>query len=219
MKITIIVDNEAENGLKKEWGFAALIENEERILFDTGASKEVLTYNAEKLGIKPKAIDKLIISHDHWDHTGGLSWVLQNKGAKVYILESFSSQLKQKLSDVEVIEVKGLSEISKNIYSSGPIKSADKYKLYEQALFLRTTNGIIVITGCAHPGLERIIEKARKLGSVRAVIGGFHGFDKLQALREVEVIAPCHCTAKKEEIEKVFPDNTKKCKAGLTLNF
>lgn len=219
MKITIVIDNEADGALKKEWGFAALIESNERILFDTGASKEVLAYNAEKLGIKPQAIDKLVISHDHWDHTGGLDWVLKNKELEVYILESFSKQLKEKLRKHKAIEVKKPSEISNNIYSSGPIQSADKYRLYEQALFLKSDKEIIVITGCAHPGLERIIEEARKLGNVKAIIGGFHGFDKLEVLQGIKIIAPCHCTAKKEEIEKAFPNNTKKCKAGLMLNF
>ena len=219
MKITIVVDNEAENNLKKEWGFACLVENNEKVLFDTGASKEVLAYNAEKLGVKPESISKLVISHDHWDHTGGLGWALQNRKLKVYILEAFSPQLKQKLSGFEVIEVRELTEISKGIYSSGPIERADKYKLYEQALLLKTANGIVVVTGCAHPGLERIIEKAKQLGKVRAVIGGFHGFDKLEALCGIELIVPCHCTVRKKELAKAFPDKTLICKAGLTLEF
>ena len=219
MKITIVVDNEAENGLKKEWGFACLVESNEKVLFDTGASTEVLAHNAEKLGIKPQAIDKLVISHDHWDHTGGLNWALQNKELEVYILGSFSSRLKQKLSGFKVIEVKGLTEISKDIYASGPIESADKYRLYEQALLLKTANGVVIITGCAHPGLEKIIEKAKQLGNVQAIIGGFHGFDKLEALYGIELIAPCHCTVRKKEIEKMFANKVKKCKAGLTLEF
>jgi len=219
LKITIVVDNEAENDLKKEWGFACLVESNEKVLFDTGASTEVLAHNAEKLGIKAKGIDKLVISHDHWDHTGGLDWALQNKELEVYILESFSSQLKQKLSGFKVIEVKELTEISKDIYVSGPIESTDKYRLYEQALLLKTANGIVIITGCAHPGLEKIIEKAKQLGNVQAIIGGFHGFSRLEALRGLALIAPCHCTVRKKEIEKAFPDKVKKCKAGLTLEF
>ncbi|MCD6478529.1 MAG: MBL fold metallo-hydrolase [Candidatus Diapherotrites archaeon] len=219
MKITIIVDNEANQGLKKEWGFACFIESAERILFDTGASAEVISHNAKELGIEAKAIDKLVISHDHWDHTGGLNWVLQNKGLKVYILESFSSQLKQELGGLEVVEVEELGEISRDVYSTGPIESADKYRLYEQALLLKTEKGIVIITGCAHPGLERIIERAKQLGKVRAVIGGFHGFNRLEALRGLEVIVPCHCTQYKEKIMQTFADKVKPCKAGLTLEF
>jgi 7,8-dihydropterin-6-yl-methyl-4-(beta-D-ribofuranosyl)aminobenzene 5'-phosphate synthase len=213
------VDNEANQGLKKEWGFACFIEGAEKILFDTGASAEILSYNTKKLGIEPQAIDKLVISHNHWDHTGGLDWVLQNKELKVYLLESFSSQLKQGLSGLEVVEVKELSEISKDVYSTGPIKSADKYRLYEQALLLKTEKGIVIVTGCAHPGLERIIEKTRQLGNVHAVIGGFHGFDKLEALHGLEIIVPCHCTQHKEKIMQAFADKVKLCKAGLTLEF
>ena len=75
MKITIVYDNNAEPGLKADWGFSALIElNEkrEKILFDTGANSEILFYNLKKLNINPKDVDIIVISHRHWDHTGGL---------------------------------------------------------------------------------------------------------------------------------------------------
>ena len=47
----------------------------------------------------------------------------------------------------------------------------------EQALFLKTKeNELIVIVGCSHPGLEKFILKAQELSSIKAIIGGFHGF-------------------------------------------
>jgi 7,8-dihydropterin-6-yl-methyl-4-(beta-D-ribofuranosyl)aminobenzene 5'-phosphate synthase len=56
-----------------EWGFAALIEADGRtVLFDTGARPDTVLKNAEELGIDLSTVDTVVISHNHWDHTGGL---------------------------------------------------------------------------------------------------------------------------------------------------
>ncbi|MDO9575327.1 MAG: MBL fold metallo-hydrolase, partial [bacterium] len=92
MKITIIYDNEVwEKGLTSDWGFSALVEvNNRKILFDTGANGAILLSNMEKLGIDPTSFSEVIISHYHWDHTGGLSDLLtRNRNIKVYSLPSF----------------------------------------------------------------------------------------------------------------------------------
>ena len=76
MKLTIVYDNDIykkDMGLKADWGFSCLIETEgEAILFDTGAKGEILLENMEILGVNPKSISKIVISHEHWDHNGGL---------------------------------------------------------------------------------------------------------------------------------------------------
>ena len=76
MKLTIIYDNEVykkDIGLKSDWGFSCIIETEdETILFDTGARGKILLSNMEKLDINPKEINTIVISHEHWDHNGGL---------------------------------------------------------------------------------------------------------------------------------------------------
>ena len=56
-----------------EWGFAALIEADgHSVLFDTGARPGTVLKNAEELGIDLSAVDTVVLSHNHWDHTGGL---------------------------------------------------------------------------------------------------------------------------------------------------
>jgi len=57
--------------LQADWGFSALVEGENisRILFDTGANGNILLSNMEKLNIDPITIDKVFISHAHFDHT------------------------------------------------------------------------------------------------------------------------------------------------------
>jgi 7,8-dihydropterin-6-yl-methyl-4-(beta-D-ribofuranosyl)aminobenzene 5'-phosphate synthase len=56
-----------------EWGFAALVEaSGRRLLFDTGGRPDTVLGNAEALGVDLASIEDLVLSHGHWDHTGGL---------------------------------------------------------------------------------------------------------------------------------------------------
>ncbi|MFT5232643.1 MAG: 7,8-dihydropterin-6-yl-methyl-4-(beta-D-ribofuranosyl)aminobenzene 5'-phosphate synthase [Candidatus Krumholzibacteriia bacterium] len=56
-----------------EWGYSALIEVDGKtILFDTGARPKTVLRNAEELGIDLSIVETVIVSHHHWDHTGGL---------------------------------------------------------------------------------------------------------------------------------------------------
>jgi len=85
IRIQIVVDNEAQEGLQAEHGFALWLEvDDQKILFDTG-QKDALVHNADKLHLGLDKIDTLILSHGHYDHTGGLADVLScNHHAKVY---------------------------------------------------------------------------------------------------------------------------------------
>jgi 7,8-dihydropterin-6-yl-methyl-4-(beta-D-ribofuranosyl)aminobenzene 5'-phosphate synthase len=57
--------------------------------------------------------------------------------------------------------------------------------LKEQSLIARKKNGLIVITGCSHPGLENILRSASEFGEIYRVIGGFHGFNRLEVLKDM----------------------------------
>jgi len=86
MKITTIVDNTASGRMWAEHGEAILIETEnKKILFDTGQTPEVLRYNMASLGLAPEEIDAVVLSHGHYDHTGGLPWLLKaNSSLEIY---------------------------------------------------------------------------------------------------------------------------------------
>ncbi|MFT6927754.1 MAG: 7,8-dihydropterin-6-yl-methyl-4-(beta-D-ribofuranosyl)aminobenzene 5'-phosphate synthase [Psychromonas sp.] len=83
--ITLLVDNQAETGLKHEHGLSILIEHRgKRILFDNGQN-DGLFYNAQKLAIRLTDIDLIILSHGHYDHGGNLARLLEiNPNALFY---------------------------------------------------------------------------------------------------------------------------------------
>jgi len=88
MKLTCLVDNAVQphSASWGEHGLAFLIESEEGwLLFDTGASGAVLLHNLEVAEVAPRSISALVLSHSHWDHTGGLSALLERvPGLPIY---------------------------------------------------------------------------------------------------------------------------------------
>ncbi|MDH7479697.1 MAG: MBL fold metallo-hydrolase [Syntrophomonadaceae bacterium] len=86
IRITILMDNTVRvPRLKAEHGWAALVEKgPERLLFDTGQSPQFLE-NARLLGIDLTGVSKAVLSHGHYDHSGGLPEFLRlNSRALVY---------------------------------------------------------------------------------------------------------------------------------------
>jgi len=206
MKLKIIYNNEANPGFKPGWGFACLIENKnEKILFDTGADSETLLYNMEKLKIEPKEIKIIVISHNHWDHVGGLQGFLKANENKAKIIKPAEFSKPTKIID--------------DIYSTGYLQTG-LVGIKEQSLFIKTKKGLVVLVGCSHPGVDKILDVVKKyrqmhnLGKIYAVIGGFHGFDKFDYLKGINIIGACHCTQYKKEIKEKYPKNYKEIRAG-----
>jgi len=195
VKLTIVYDNEVfQKGLRSDWGFSCLVEIERRkILFDTGADGNILLHNMEKLNINPEDIDAVFLSHNHWDHIGGLESLLNVKpDIKIY-RPDFSSKPK---------------EFYPNLLTTGILEGI------EQSLMIKTNKGLVVVGGCSHPGLENILSVAREQASIYLVLGGFHGFNKFDALQDVSLIMPCHCTQHKQKIMALYPKKSSRCGAG-----
>jgi 7,8-dihydropterin-6-yl-methyl-4-(beta-D-ribofuranosyl)aminobenzene 5'-phosphate synthase len=210
-KLTIVYDNEvSKQGLKSGWGFSALIEMERTspILFDTSDDGSALLYNMQELGIDPRRIGIIFISHGHGDHTGGLQALLEVNGdAEIYI----PSSLWIRLPGRKVTAVTGPVQICVGVFSTGELKGI------EQSLVVMTNKGIVVVTGCSHPGVSEILRVASRFGKISGIIGGLHGFHDFDRLRGLSLICPCHCTQYKSEILRLFPDSYEECGAGLTL--
>ncbi len=82
LALTVLVDNRVEiRGLRAEHGLSILLQaegdfGERRLLFDTGQSGEVLMHNLRALRIDPGGVRDVVLSHGHYDHTGGLrAWL------------------------------------------------------------------------------------------------------------------------------------------------
>ena len=89
MKITVLIDNNANEGLKAEWGLSLLIEHEGAVyLADTGAT-DAFAENAAALGIDLSTVDACVLSHAHFDHAGGLrSFFARNRRAPVFVAKA-----------------------------------------------------------------------------------------------------------------------------------
>jgi len=211
MKITIVYDNEVKKvALRADWGFSALIETgkDPPILFDTGADSSILLHNMNELGIDPKDIATIVISHAHGDHTGGLIDILKaNKDAELYIPVSFHTNVIGR----KITVVKEAIQIAEDVFSTGELEGV------EQSLALRVDKGIFVVAGCSHPGVGNILKAAARFGKVYGIAGGFHGFRDFKILGELSLIYPCHCTQHKKKIKELFEDKVVECGAGLVI--
>ena len=211
------------------WGFSCLVDN--RVLFDTGEKAEYLFNNMRNLNIDISSIEMVVISHDHWDHTGGLWELLEKrKGLKAYACPHFSRAFKDKVKKLkaELIEAEKIIEVTKNIFITGEIVKGYS-GIPEQALAVKTSRGITVITGCSHPGIVRIVEKVKEANpseKICLVFGGFHLMNSdnrevriiAQRLKEmgVEKVGPTHCTGyeAQEIFKERYADNFISIKAG-----
>ena len=207
MKLTVLYDNTAlQPDLQPDWGFACAIElAESNVLFDTGTEAQILLGNMNKLGFTPRDFDIVAISHDHYDHTGGLAAVLAGSpDITVVIPSQFSPDFKDRVvgTGAKLAEIDGAGEIAPGLYTCGQRGDG----IIEQAVAMDTADGLVVVTGCAHPGVVEIVTQAKAAfdGDIALVMGGFHlmatpvaGVEdiirKLQMLG-VQRAAPCHCT-------------------------
>jgi 7,8-dihydropterin-6-yl-methyl-4-(beta-D-ribofuranosyl)aminobenzene 5'-phosphate synthase len=156
------------------------------------------------VGVNPGRIQSLAISHNHRDHTGGLSSLLKaGSNPTVYLLPSFPNRFKRSVGrKTHVEDVKPGQFLAEGLYTTGEMHN----HIAEQSLIIQTRKGLVIVTGCAHPGIVKIIERAKNLydGPVYLVMGGFHlrgknDFEMTAILADfrrlgVVKVAPSHCT-------------------------
>ncbi|HUT88230.1 MAG TPA: MBL fold metallo-hydrolase [Thermoguttaceae bacterium] len=232
--VTVVYDNYAlKDGMKTAWGFACVVEGlGETILFDTGGEGGVLLANMAKAGFRPEQIGSVVLSHLHSDHTGGLvDFLKANNKVRVFVPEAFPAEFREKVreSGAEVVETEGPCKICDGAWTTGVLKEP----LAEQGLCLETPEGPVVVTGCAHPGIARMAEAARRHAKkpVFAVLGGFHMSrapdDQIDAairgLQEggVRRAGPSHCSGDKtrKAMQEAFGERYVRSGLGARLVF
>lgn len=252
LRITTLSENTAMLGdFLGEWGLSVLVEMDgTTVLLDSGSGRSVI-HNADSLGIDLRRVDRIVLSHGHYDHTGGLREVLRRMRKQVEIiahpdiweakyargrgsqraryigipfqrreLESLgaSFQLTREpvaitgsiLTTGEIPMVTDFERIDEVLYveQDGELKPdglAD-----DQALIVKTGQGLVVILGCAHRGMINTLYHAQKLtgvSRVHSVVGGSHLISAsegqlrktIAVLKElgVERLSLCHCTGLK----------------------
>lgn len=204
--LTIVYDNNVyDERLVTAWGFSCYVNVDNvTVLFDTGGDAQILLENMAKLNLDVGEIDVIVLSHIHGDHVGGLFGVLElNSQVKVYLPASFPDEFENRVREYgcEVIEVKNAVKICNGLATTGGLDT-----IREQSLMIATSKGLVVVTGCAHPGVINIVKKANELTGMEVylVMGGFHLtgasestilsiIEQLKALG-VKKVAPCHCS-------------------------
>ena len=200
--------------LKTAWGFGCVVKTSKGLLlFDTGGNSEILLSNMEKMNIDPKWISTIIISHIHGDHVGGLKGFLEkNNNVTVFIPSSFPNSIRDMITNqkAKFVKVSESRKISDFIFSTGELYGPPE----EQSLVINSKRGLIIITGCAHPGVVNIVKKAKEIfpeEKVYIVIGGFHHppVVVVKKFRELVVnkIAPSHCTG--DPVREAFREEYK----------
>ena len=117
-----------------------------------------------------------------------------------------------------VVKSKDSQKVRAGIFTSGEILTDYKAAfLAEQALIVKTSKGLVILTGCAHPGIVRIVKHVKQQfprTPIHLVAGGFHLMnadkrmvsviaDELMRLG-VKKVGPTHCTG--DDAEKIFQE-------------
>lgn len=236
MEIKLIANGSSKwERLIHRWGVSFLIG--EDVLFDTFGDPGVFLNNIHRFNIDITKIKHIIISHDDWDHISGLWYLVHDrKDITIYICPGFREDIKERMKPfgVRLVEVADSSLLKEDIYSTGQLCSESEGRLiYEQSLIAKTAKGLVIITGCAHPGIISIVDNIRKKfnENIHFLIGGLHLKDKTIAQIEevisslksysIDKIAPLHCTGEIAQrlFKEAYGDNYISLKIGETLEF
>ena len=166
-EITVLATNTANFGGIGEWSFSALLESDdEKILFDTGFNENTVLHNANLLGKDLSQVEKVILSHFHGDHTGGLiklrktfKEINPKAFSTVYVADGFFEQRYDEngelrgfiggFNDVDnflketddlgirFVILKEPIEISKNLYLSGPVERIHERVVVSPGFYLK----------------------------------------------------------------------------------
>jgi len=222
-RVTVVFDNyKSDDRMQTGWGFAAYVEaNGRRVLFDTGPGMDPLRKNMAALGLEADDIDSVVISHRHADHAGGL-------GALPRRLQVIVPGKGGIGGGQRVVENRGVQDLGGGMRAVlvGGV-------LPEQFLLAPGDARTLILCGCAHPGVGKMVEAAaeRAPGKKYLLMGGLHlsgaPQDALAALCHrlrdlgVEAVAPCHCSGQeaRDAFSRFFGEGFITAAAGSVVEF
>ncbi|MCK5394038.1 MAG: MBL fold metallo-hydrolase, partial [Candidatus Omnitrophica bacterium] len=165
--------------------------------------------NMNLLGVDINKIEKIVISHNHWDHLGGLWELLKiNKNIEIFACLDFLDEFKDKIEAYDFKLISSSQKIIEGVYTTGDINIETKDSSFrEQALVIKTEKGISVICACSHDGILKFICKVKEMfvnERIYSLIGGYHLIDMdkrtinyvIEEIKQagVENVGPSHCT-------------------------
>ena len=234
IQMTVLYDNYvAAEGTKAEWGFSCLIQGtEDTILFDTGGNTDTFRHNVEHLSVNLNTADAVVLSHEHWDHVGGLPVVFEtNTKAPIYIPYGFPYDFVRKVevAGAKAVPVNEAIAVCDHVYLTGQMGTGIK----EQSLIVNTPPGLVIVTGCSHQGIVNIVKKAKELlnRDVYLVFGGFHlmghSEEQVKAIIEdfkelgVQKCGATHCTGDRaiQMFKDAYGDDYVEIGSGRVLHF
>ncbi len=122
-----------------------------------------------------KALNDTLQRENNPYHGGLQGFLQQNSRVTVYIPASFPDAYRNIINSqgAKTVDIPGSRQISDFIYSTGEIDGP----VTEQSLIIRSAKGLIVMTGCSHPGIVKTVKKAKALfpgDNIHLIVGGFH---------------------------------------------
>jgi 7,8-dihydropterin-6-yl-methyl-4-(beta-D-ribofuranosyl)aminobenzene 5'-phosphate synthase len=223
VEFTLLYDKPCLKNFQGGWGLSFWIKfGNEEIMFDTGWNGEVLLSNCAKKGKKIEDLTYIFLSHIHWDHIGGVVYLLNQKLPKlkgIILPKTFSKVLKTEISEmmgpvIEISETTNPVLIEEGIWSSGVMGKEIK----EHSLLLQlSSKKVLIIAGCSHPSPILFLRSAQTISPVYGITGGLHGFKEIEKLKNLELIVPIHCTKKQSEIRNRFPKQFQIMKVGESI--
>jgi 7,8-dihydropterin-6-yl-methyl-4-(beta-D-ribofuranosyl)aminobenzene 5'-phosphate synthase len=187
-----LIDRNAGEGLRGEGGVSYLVRTDAAtILFDLGANADgsaPLLHNMEVLDVSLDEIDAIVISHPHPDHRGGMA---------AMVGQTFSFGEEVSLGDMPIYTPVEMTYpgstptwaveptvIAPGVATTGTLAFLDPFPSplltapnYEQSLLVNVEGrGVVAISGCGHPTIQRILGRADALfdDSVAGIVGGLH---------------------------------------------